>query len=130
MKIAAITAAALITATTVSANEIGATGITWGFETEAAYTLNDAAGNDVEDFGVKITPEIGYTMFGVDLTADMDIAVYNNEEFKLDQAFDNPKINLGASYELFNGLELFGETTWDVDGEDAVGTKVGATFAF
>jgi len=130
MKIAAITAAALLTATTVSANEIGATGITWGFETEAAYTLNDAAGNDVEDFGVKITPEIGYTMFGVDLTADMDIAVYNNEEFKLDQAFDNPKINLGASYELFNGLELFGETTWDVDGEDAVGTKVGATFAF
>lgn len=130
MKIAAITAAALLTATTVSANEIGATGITWGFETEAAYTLNDAAGNDVEDFGVKVTPEIGYTMFGVGLTADMDIAVYNNEEFKLDQAFDEPKINFGASYELFNGLELFGETTWDVDGEDAVSTKVGATFAF
>ena len=130
MKIAAITAAALLTATTVSANEIGATGITWGFETEAAYTLNDAAGNDVEDFGVKITPEIGYTMFGVGLTADMDIAVYNNEEFKLGEAFDNPKLNLGASYELFNGMELFGETTWDIDGEDTVGTKVGASFKF
>lgn len=130
MKIAAITAAALLAATSVSANEIGATGITWGVETEAAYTINDAAGADVEDFGVKVTPEIGYTMFGVGLTADMDLHVYNNEEFKLDQAFDNPKINLGATYEVFGGLELFGETTWDVDASDAVSSKVGATFSF
>ncbi len=130
MKFAAIAAAALVTATSVSANEIGATGISWGVETEAAYTINDAAGADVEDFGVKVTPEIGYTMFGVGLTADMDIAVYNNEEFKLDKAFDNPKINFGASYEVFGGIELFGETTWDIDGEDAVATKVGATFSF
>lgn len=130
MKFAAVTAAALLTATSVSANEIGATGITWGVETEAAYTINDKLGNDVEDFGVKVTPEIGYTMFGIGLTADMDIAVYNNEEFKLDQAFDNPKINLEATYEVFGGLELFGETTWDVDAEDTVSTKVGATFSF
>ena len=130
MKIAAITAAALLAATSVSANEIGATGITWGVDTEAAYTINDAAGADVEDFGVKVTPEIGYTMFGVGITADMDLPVYNNEEFKLDQAFDNPKINLGATYEVFGGLELFGETTWDVDASDTVSSKVCATFAF
>ena len=130
MKFAAIAAATLLTATSVSANEIGATGISWGVETEAAYTINDAAGNDVEDFGVKITPEIGYTMFGIGLTADMDLPVYNNEEFKLDTALDNPKINLGASYEVFGGLELFGETTWDIDAEDTVSTKVGATFSF
>jgi len=130
MKFAAITAAALLTATSISANEIGSTGITWGIESEAAYTINDAAGADVEDFGVKITPEIGYTLMGIGLTADMDLPVYNNEEFKLDQAFDNPKINLGATYELFGGLELFGETTWDVDAEDAVSSKVGATFSF
>ena len=128
MKFAAIAAATLLTATSVSANEIGATGISWGVETEAAYTINDAAGNDVEDFGVKITPEIGYTMFGIGLTADMDLPVYNNEEFKLDTALDNPKINLGASYEVFGGLSLFGETTWDIDAEDTVSTKVGATF--
>ena len=36
MKFAAIAAAALVTATSVSANEIGATGIPWGVETEAA----------------------------------------------------------------------------------------------
>ena len=130
MKFAAIAAAALVTATSVSANEIGATGITWGVETEAAYTINDAAGAAVEDFGVKLTPEIGYTMFGIDLTADMDLPVYNNEEFKLDTAFDNTKINLGATYEVFGGVELFGETTWDVDASDNVSTKVGATFAF
>ena len=130
MKFAAIAAATLLTATSVSANEIGATGISWGVESEAAYTINDAAGNAVEDFGVKITPEIGYTMFGIGLTADMDLPVYNNEEFKLDTAFDNPKINLGASYEMFGGLELFGETTWDIDAEDTVSTKVGATFKF
>ena len=130
MKFAAIAAAALVTATSVSANEIGGTGITWGVETEAAFTINDAAGNSVEDFGVKLTPEIGYTMFGIDLTADMDLPVYNNEEFKLDTAFDNTKINLGATYEVFSGVELFGETTWDVDASDNVSTKVGATFAF
>ena len=130
MKFAAIAAAALVTATSVSANEIGATGITWGVETEAAYTINDAAGVAVEDFGVKITPEIGYTMFGVGLSADMDIAVYNNEEFQLSDAFDNPKVNLGATYEMFGGIELFGETTWDFDTSDNVSTKVGATFAF
>ena len=130
MKFAAIAAATLLTATSVSANEIGATGISWGVETEAAYTINDAAGNDVEDFGVKITPEIGYTMFGIGLTADMDLPVYNNEEFKLDTALDNPKINLGASYEVFGGIDLFAETTWDIDAEDTVSTKVGATFSF
>ena len=130
MKIAAIATAALVTATSVSANEIGATGLTWGVDTEAAYTLSDAAGNDVSDFGVKVTPEIGYTMFGVGLTADMDIAVYNNEEFQLSNAFDNPKINFGATYEVFGGIELFGETTWDVDASDAVSSKVGATFSF
>ena len=130
MKFAAIAAATLLTATSVSANEIGATGNSWGVETEAAYTIHDAAGADVEDVGVKLTPEIGYTMFGVGLTADMDIAVYNNEEFKLDKAFDNPKINFGASYEVFNGLSLFGATTWYIDAEDAVSSKVGATFSF
>ena len=130
MKFAAITAAALLTATSISANEIGETGITWGVESEAAYTINDAAGNDVEDFGVKVTPEVGYTMFGVGLTADMDLPVYNNEEFKVDKMFDNPKINFGATYEVFGGVELFGETTWDIDAEDAVSSKVGATFSF
>ncbi len=130
MKFAAITAAALLTATSISANEIGATGITWGVESEAAYTINDAAGNAVEDFGVKVTPEVGYTMFGVGLTADMDLPVYNNEEFKVDKMFDNPKINFGATYEVFGGVELFGETTWDIDAEDAVSSKVGATFSF
>ena len=69
-------------------------------------------------------------MFGIGLTADMDLPVYNNEEFKLDEAFDNTKINLGATYQLFGGLELFGETTWDVDASDTVSSKVGATFAF
>ena len=130
MKFAAIAAAALVTATSVSANEIGATGITWGVETEAAYTINDAAGAAVDDFGVKITPEIGYSMFGIGLTADMDIPVYNNEELQLSNAFDDPKINLGATYEVFGGVELFGETTWDVDASDNVSTKVCATFAF
>ena len=130
MKIAAIAAAALVTATSVSANEIGATGITRGVESEAAFTINDAAGNAVEDFGVKITPEIGYTMFGVALTADMDLPVYNNEEFQLSNAFDEPKVNFGATYEVFGGVELFGETTWDVDASDAVSSKVGATFSF
>ena len=130
MKFAAITAAALLTATSISANEIGATGITWGVESEAAYTINDAAGNDVEDFGVKVTPEVGYTLMGVGLTADMDLPVYNNEEFKVDKMFDNPKINFGATYEVFSGVELFGETTWDIDAEDAVSSKVGATFSF
>ena len=130
MKFAAITAAALLTATSISANVIGATGITWGVESEAAYTINDAAGNAVEDFGVKVTPEVGYTMFGVGLTADMDLPVYNNEEFKVNKAFDNPKINLGATYEVLSGVELFGETTWDIDAEDAVSSKVGATFSF
>jgi len=130
MKFAAITAAALLTATSISANEIGATGITWGVESEAAYTINDAAGNDVEDFGVKVTPEVGYTLMGVGLTADMDLPVYNNEEFKVNKMFDNPKINFGATYEVFGGVELFGETTWDIDAEDAVSSKVGATFSF
>ena len=130
MKFAAITAAALLTATSISANEIGATGITWGVESEAAYTINDAAGNAVDDFGVKVTPEIGYSMFGIGLSADMDLPVYNNEEFQLSNAFDDPKVNLGATYEVFGGFELFGETTWDFDASDNVATKVGATFAF
>lgn len=124
MKFAAITAAALLTATSISAAEIGSTGITIGAEADTKYDL------DAEDLSLTLTPEVGYTLMGLNFTADMDIDVYSNEEFQLQDAFDAPMIGLEVEYELLPSLELYGKTTWDVDAGDTSSSSIGATFSF
>jgi len=79
-----------------------------------------------------ITPELGYSAWGANFSVDMDINIYDQEEFVLGDAFDKPVINFGVEYPIgmVNGLTAYGETSYDWDASDTVGSKVGVKFSF
>lgn len=126
MKIAALAAAATIAATSVSAMDLGSTGLSLNTEVDASWDL-DA---DTNNLLVTLEPELGYSIAGVSLTAGMDLNVYQNEEFVLGDQFDALSIDFGASYQIMEGLSAYGETTWDVEASELEASKVGVTFSF
>jgi hypothetical protein len=126
MKIAALAAAATIAATSVSAMDLGSTGLSLNTEVDASWDL-DA---DTNNILVTLEPELGYSIAGVSLTAGMDLDVYKNEEFVLGDQFDALSIDFGASYQIMEGLSAYGETTWDVEASELEASKVGVTFSF
>lgn len=126
MKLAAYaTAALLATTVTASAIDLGA-GLSVGAETDASYDF------DAENFNITVSPELGYAAWGAQFTADMDLAVYDQQEFVLGDAFESPKLNFSVEYPLglIEGMEVYGETTYDWDASDVVGSKVGVSFNF
>ena len=126
MKIAALAAAATIAATSVSAMDLGSTGLSLNTAVDASWDL-DA---DTNNLLVTLEPELGYSIAGVSLTAGMDLNVYQNEEFVLGDQFDALAIDFGASYQIMEGLSAYGETTWDVEASELEASKVGVTFSF
>ena len=126
MKIAALAVAATIAATSVSAMDLGSTGLSLNTEVDASWDL-DA---DTNNLLVTLEPELGYSIAGVSLTAGMDLNVYQNEEFVLGDQFDALSIDFGASYQIMEGLSAYGETTWDVEASELEASKVGVTFSF
>lgn len=126
MKIAALAVAATIAATSVSAMDLGSTGLSLNTEVDASWDL-DA---DTNNLLVTLEPELGYSIVGVSLTAGMDLNVYQNEEFVLGDQFDALSIDFGASYQIMEGLSAYGETTWDVEASELEASKVGVTFSF
>ena len=97
-----------------------------GTEVDASYDF------DAENTNVHIIPELGYAAWGAEITLDMKINVYDQEEFVLTDAFDKPVLNLGVEYPLglVDGMEIYGKTSYDWDKEETVGTKVGVSFNF
>lgn len=126
MKIAALAAAATIAATSVSAMDLGSTGLSLNTAVDASWDL-DA---DTNNLLVTLEPELGYSIAGVSLTAGMDLNVYQNEEFVLGDQFDALSVDFGASYQIMKGLSAYGETTWDVEASELEASKVGVTFSF
>lgn len=126
MKIAALAAAATIAATSVSAMDLGSTGLSLNTAVDASWDL-DA---DTNNLLVTLEPELGYSIAGVSLTAGMDLNVYQNEEFVLGDQFDALSIDFGASYQIMKSLSAYGETTWDVEASELEASKVGVTFSF
>ena len=126
MKIAALAAAATIAATSVSAMDLGSTGLSLNTEIDASWDLDADANNIL----VTLEPELGYSIAGVSLTAGMDLDVYKNEEFVLGDQFDALELDFGASYMVMDGLKAYGETTWDVEASELESTKVGVSFTF
>lgn len=126
MKITVIAAlAALATATTVSAAEIGNTGISIGAELDNRYNV------DQEKMTTTLTPEVGYSIAGFGLSAEMDFVLYddgftlNNDEL--------PTIDFGAEYGLeLGGLTstVYAETGYNLETEDMSDVEVGISFKF
>ena len=125
MKIAALATAATLLATSAMALDLGG-GLSVGATTDASYDI------DAENMNVMITPELGYSAWGANFSVDMDIDIYDQEEFVLGDAFDKPVINFGVEYPIgmVEGLTAYGETSYDWDASDTVGSKVGVKFSF
>ena len=125
MKIAAIAAAAIITATSVSAAEIGATGVSIGAELDTRYNI------DTETMKSTLTPSLGYDWQGFSLSADMDFILYEND-FTLNND-KLPTLDFGAEYGMtLLGLDavVFGESGYDLEKEAMDDIEVGVSFSF
>ncbi len=124
MKLAALTAAALLTAGSVSAMEIGNTGVSLGATTVAEYAVN--AGRT----SIVLTPALAYSNWGVDLAASTDIAVYDNE-FVLMNALDAlPTIEFSASYDVMDNASAYVKSSWDLDAMEMGEITLGVAFSF
>jgi hypothetical protein len=124
MKLAALTAAALLTAGSVSAMEIGNTGVSLGATTVAEYAVN--AGRT----SIVLTPALAYSNWGVDLAASADIAVYDNE-FVLMNALDAlPTIEFSASYDVMDNASAYVKSSWDLDAMEMGEITLGVAFSF
>ena len=124
MRIAVIATAAALAATSASAIELGATGISLGAELDTAYNV------DKENMNITLTPELGYARWGTEFSVGADLELYDDEFVAGDVL---PTIDFGASY----GLELYGfesevyvETSYDLELEDMGDVVVGTTFKF
>jgi len=124
MKLAAITTAALLTAGSVSAMEIGNTGVSLGATAVAEYAVNAAS------MSVVLTPAVAYSAWGVDLAASADIAVYDNE-FVLMNALDAlPTIDFSASYAVMDNASAYVKTSYDLSTSEMGEITLGVAFSF
>lgn len=125
MKFAALATVAMITATSVTAAEIGATGISIGAELDNNYNV------DTEDFTITLTPEVGYAWNGFDFSASTDLSVLENDTVTF--ADEMPTLDFGVKYGIqlwMLDATLYGETGYDLELEDMADVEMGMKFSF
>ena len=126
MKIAAIAAAALITASAASAADIGNTGISIGAELDNRYNV------DTEALTVTLSPEVGYSRWGFGFTASTDLLLADNDGLTANKD-KLPTLDFGAEYGLNMwglGATAYAETGYDLEAEDMSDVEVGISFKF
>ena len=121
MKYAALTAAALLTATSIQAAEIGATGISIGASATTEYNV------DAENMTLEVTPSMGYELWGTELSVSTDLMIYNDEYVFWDE---HPTIDFKVGYGIWDHAEVYVETGYDLELEDMSDVVLGATFSF
>ena len=101
-------------------------GLSVGATTDASYDI------DAENMNLMITPKLGYSNWGANFGVGMDIDIYDDEEFVLGDAFEEPVLDFTVDYSIgmVEGLTAYGETSYDFDKSDTVDTKVGVKFTF
>ena len=126
MKTLALAAAALLTATAVSAAEIGNTGISIGAELDTYYDF------DAESMQSILTPTVGYSAWGLDFTAETELTMIENNTIVANKAFDDAIIELQAGYTLGSAFSAraYGGIDFDVNATEFTGAKVGVAFEF
>jgi hypothetical protein len=128
-----IALATLFAATTAHAVDL-APGLSLDTEVKAWHEV------DAEKNYLTINPEVEWTPTvdgALSLSVGTVITAYETattgDSFILFDALDEgsrPNIDFGAEYDLGNGAELFGETSWDVDNSERTEMKVGVSFTF
>ena len=112
------TALAAITATHISAAELGSTGINIGAEVDMNYTTG------VEDWSIDFIPEAGFNKWGVDFKGSTTIDVIELNDGDIFQGLD-----FEAGYSLTDNLRAYGEVSADQDW-DFGDIKAGVSFSF
>ena len=126
MKIAVIAVAATIAATSVSAADIGNTGISIGAELDNRYNV------DAEALTITLTPEIGYNFAGFGLSASTDLLLADNDGLTANKD-KLPTFDFGAEYGMNMwglGATAYAETGYDLEAEDMSDVEVGVKFKF
>ena len=127
-----IALATLFAATTAHAVDL-APGVSFDTEIKAWHEV------DAEKNYLTINPEVEWTpnAGALSLSVGTVITAYETattgDSFILFDTLDEgsrPNIDFGAEYDLGNGAELFGETSWDVDNSERTEMKVGVSFTF
>ena len=113
MKLAVITTAALMVASTASAFDLG-NGLTAGAEVDMNYTTG------VELWALEAKPELALSALSVGSTFDL-MNLNGDDTFK--------GLDFDASYPVGMGLTAYGEVSTDADFEFG-DIKVGASFKF
>ena len=101
-------------------------------EVKAAYKI------DAEATKVTINPEFVWTPgINMKLTAGTTITGWDSsltdDRFILFDAVEDgsrPDIELGANYSMGSGMELYGETKWDMNAGERKEIEVGVTYSF
>ena len=124
--ITTVAALAMTASAAMAETALGTTGLTLNTEAEAQYKV------DAETTTVKLTPELGYAFYGVDLTAATTLNLYDNAGgFTLDDEFDHlPTLDFGASYMATDALELELGTAYNFETRSRDEVTLTATFAF
>lgn len=120
-------AAAALAALTTTAQAEGMIGpLTFGGEVESKYNV------DQEIFDVTLTPEVAYGMGATELTLSTDLTVWNSdtEFFVADHLDTLPTLDFGATYQIWDNTEAFGEVSYDLDTEVRGDIEVGVSFNF
>ena len=119
MKLVIATVAAL-TATSASAMDLGF-GLTAGGEAVAEYNV------DTEAFTVTLEPEVGYNVYGVDLTASTLLTVYEGD-FVLGDTL--PTVDFEARKTVLGNVDVYGGVGYNFEAEARTDVKVGLSFSF
>ena len=115
MKFITLTIAALLTATTINAAELGG-GFSAGATLEAEYNF------DTEAESITATPYVGYNLWGINwgVETELDMQNLSDEELDLEWSMRYPFLDNAEAY-------LKVETNEDFDTDDLT---VGASFKF
>lgn len=128
--VAAVVAAFTVSASSVAALDIGTTGVSVGSELDTFWDT------DASQFQSVLTPKVGYTAMGIDLSASTDFdIVKDGQVVAQDTMFDidtRPVVTLGAGYTIGTGFKAraYGEIDLDTDGFKTSAGKVGVLLAF
>ena len=117
--LAIVAAAGIFAATSASAIDLGATGVSIGATVDANYTTG------VDTYAVDFTPSAGYNAFCIGLGVETTFDVFKFNEGDVFKGLD-----FDASYSLgATGASVYGEVGTDADFEFGDVT-VGAKFSF
>ena len=104
-----ITAAIAAFATSASAWEVGATGISLNNEVVAAYTV------DAADMTTVWTPTLSYDISSVGLSASTDLSVWNNGWVGDDTLDVKPIVDFEADYAVNETLGLTAKVSYNLE---------------